>query len=86
MSGFVDRHKFYEFVWCLLSRKKIHVLYFLGLAKYHAYNTQYPCRSSGSLILEALHSDPASSLSVEQERGAKTLKPPARFVIMITML
>ncbi|KAK3151831.1 hypothetical protein QOZ80_3AG0251210 [Eleusine coracana subsp. coracana] len=36
-----------------------------------------PIRSSGSQILEALHSDPASSLSVEQERGAKTLKPPA---------
>ncbi|GJN31698.1 hypothetical protein PR202_gb20124 [Eleusine coracana subsp. coracana] len=36
-----------------------------------------PIRSSGSQILEALHSDPASSLSVEQERGAKTLKPLA---------
>ncbi|XP_062215430.1 uncharacterized protein LOC133915986 [Phragmites australis] len=33
-----------------------------------------PNRSSGGQILEALHSDPASSLSVEQERGAKTLK------------
>ncbi|KAF8698680.1 hypothetical protein HU200_034929 [Digitaria exilis] len=32
-------------------------------------------RSSGGQILEALHSDPASSLSVEQERSAKLLKP-----------
>ncbi|ONL98721.1 Splicing factor arginine/serine-rich [Zea mays] len=30
---------------------------------------------SGGQILEALHSDPASSLSVEQERTAKLLKP-----------
>ncbi|XP_010228531.1 CLK4-associating serine/arginine rich protein isoform X2 [Brachypodium distachyon] len=35
-----------------------------------------PNRSSGVQILEALHSDPASSLSVEQERSAKNLKPP----------
>ncbi|KAF8728903.1 hypothetical protein HU200_018199 [Digitaria exilis] len=34
-----------------------------------------PTRSSGGQILEALHSDPASSLSVEQERSAKLLKP-----------
>ncbi|CAL4939794.1 unnamed protein product [Urochloa decumbens] len=34
-----------------------------------------PNRSSGGQILEALHSDPASSLSVEQERSAKLLKP-----------
>ncbi|KAL6621333.1 hypothetical protein ACP70R_033765 [Stipagrostis hirtigluma subsp. patula] len=33
------------------------------------------CHDPGSQILEALHSDPA--LSVEQERGAKTLKPLA---------
>ncbi|KAL6594066.1 hypothetical protein ACP70R_048967 [Stipagrostis hirtigluma subsp. patula] len=33
--------------------------------------------SSGGQILEALHSDPASSLSVEQERSAKILKPLA---------
>ncbi|OEL30140.1 hypothetical protein BAE44_0008841 [Dichanthelium oligosanthes] len=31
--------------------------------------------SSGGQILEALHSDPASSLSVEQERSSKLLKP-----------
>ncbi|KAL6650078.1 hypothetical protein ACP70R_014302 [Stipagrostis hirtigluma subsp. patula] len=36
-----------------------------------------PNRSSGGQILEALHSDPASSLSVEQERSSKTLKPLA---------
>ncbi|XP_062211472.1 uncharacterized protein LOC133912643 isoform X2 [Phragmites australis] len=35
-----------------------------------------PNRSSGGQILEALHSDPASSLSVEQEKSAKALKPP----------
>ncbi|XP_047090697.1 CLK4-associating serine/arginine rich protein-like [Lolium rigidum] len=35
-----------------------------------------PNRSSGVQILEALHSDPASSLSVEQEKSAKILKPP----------
>ncbi|CAD6203933.1 unnamed protein product [Miscanthus lutarioriparius] len=35
-----------------------------------------PNRLSGGQILEALHSDPASSLSVEQERTAKLLKPP----------
>ncbi|KAJ1296877.1 hypothetical protein BS78_01G335900 [Paspalum vaginatum] len=34
-----------------------------------------PNRLSGGQILEALHSDPASSLSVEQERSAKLLKP-----------
>uniref|UniRef100_A0A453HXP1 Uncharacterized protein n=2 Tax=Aegilops tauschii subsp. strangulata TaxID=200361 RepID=A0A453HXP1_AEGTS len=36
-----------------------------------------PNRSSGVHILEALHSDPASSLSMEQEKSAKILKPPA---------
>ncbi|KAM3312854.1 hypothetical protein ACQJBY_032570 [Aegilops geniculata] len=36
-----------------------------------------PNRSSGIHILEALHSDPASSLSMEQEKSAKILKPPA---------
>ncbi|VAI04937.1 unnamed protein product [Triticum turgidum subsp. durum] len=45
-----------------------------------------PNRSSGVHILEALHSDPASSLSMEQEKSAKILKPPARFVNMITSL
>lgn len=34
-----------------------------------------PNRLSGGQILEALHSDPASSLSMEQERSAKLLKP-----------
>lgn len=34
------------------------------------------CRSSGGQILEALHSDPASSLSVEQEKSTKNLKAP----------
>lgn len=36
-----------------------------------------PNRSSGLHILEALHSDPASSLSMEQEKSANFLKPPA---------
>uniref|UniRef100_A0A0E0KEP1 Suppressor of white apricot N-terminal domain-containing protein n=1 Tax=Oryza punctata TaxID=4537 RepID=A0A0E0KEP1_ORYPU len=35
-----------------------------------------PNRSSGGQILEALHSDPASSLSVEQEKSTKILKAP----------
>uniref|UniRef100_A0A0E0NW48 Suppressor of white apricot N-terminal domain-containing protein n=1 Tax=Oryza rufipogon TaxID=4529 RepID=A0A0E0NW48_ORYRU len=35
-----------------------------------------PNRSSGGQILEALHSDPASSLSVEQEKSTKNLKAP----------
>jgi hypothetical protein len=46
----------------------------------------HSCRSSGVQILEALHSDPASSLSVEQEKSAKILKPPIRFVNMVTTL
>jgi hypothetical protein len=58
----------------------------LVLVNYYGYNTPYPCRLSGGQILEALHSDPASSLSVEQERTAKLLKPPPRFVMMIAML
>jgi len=39
--------------------------------------TLHFCRSSGVQILEALHSDPASSLSAEQEKSSKILKPPA---------
>ncbi|KAG8063137.1 hypothetical protein GUJ93_ZPchr0003g16574 [Zizania palustris] len=35
-----------------------------------------PNRSSGGQILEALHSDPASSLSVDPEKSAKNLKAP----------
>lgn len=64
----------------------VYDLRIFGPVNYYGYNTPYPCRLSGGQILEALHSDPASSLSVEQERTAKLLKPPPRFVMMITML
>ena len=38
----------------------------------------YACRASGGRILEALHVDPASAMSLEQEKNAKMLRPPIR--------
>ncbi|URE42790.1 splicing factor, arginine serine-rich 16, partial [Musa troglodytarum] len=35
-----------------------------------------PYRASGGRILEALHVDPASAMSLEQEKNAKMLRPP----------
>jgi hypothetical protein len=43
------------------------------------YNPFDLCRSSGTLILEALHGDPASAArTIEQEKTAKFVKTPGR--------
>jgi len=39
------------------------------------------CRPSGGRILEALHVDPASSLSLEHDKGTKVSKPPIRYFV-----
>lgn len=38
------------------------------------------CRPSSGRILEALHVDPASGASLDKEKNAKVVKPPARSV------
>lgn len=37
------------------------------------------CRPSSGRILEALHVDPASGVSLEKEKGTKVLKPAVRY-------
>lgn len=37
------------------------------------------CRPSSGHILEALHVDPASGVSLDKEKNSKLLKPPARY-------
>lgn len=37
------------------------------------------CRPSSGHILEALHVDPASGVSLDKEKNSKLPKPPARY-------
>lgn len=39
------------------------------------------CRPSSGHILEALHIDPASGVSLDKEKNAKLLKPPVRYIM-----
>lgn len=40
------------------------------------------CRQSSGRILEALHVDPASGVSLDKEKNAKAVKPAVRYGIM----
>lgn len=40
------------------------------------------CRSSSGRILEALHVDPASGVSLDKEKSAKVLKPSVRYLLV----
>lgn len=42
------------------------------------------CRPSSGCILEALHIDPASGVSIEKEKNSKLLKPSVRYIFYIT--
>lgn len=46
----------------------------------HLLMLMHLCRSSAGHILEALHVDPASAVSLEQEKNLKMLKTPARYL------
>lgn len=46
------------------------------------YLTPLPyCRSPSCRILEALHVDPASGVSIDKDKGAKVLKPSVKYAI-----
>jgi hypothetical protein len=40
------------------------------------------CRPSSGRILEALHVDPASGVSLDKEKSAKVLKPSVRYLLV----
>lgn len=39
------------------------------------------CRPSSGHILEALHIDPASGVSLDKEKNTKLVKPPVRYTM-----
>lgn len=43
------------------------------------YNFVFPCRPSSGHILEALHVDPASGVSLEKDKIVKLPKPSVRY-------
>ena len=40
------------------------------------------CRPSSGCILEALHVDPASGVSIDKDKGTKVAKPSVRYAMM----
>ena len=40
------------------------------------------CRPSSGRILEALHVDPASGISLDKEKQSKVLKPSVRYFVI----
>lgn len=40
------------------------------------------CRPASGRILEALHVDPASGVSLDKEKSAKVLKPSVRYLLV----